>query len=152
MDNLKKNIIDSAKDRFSKIPIIVQIDKFNVNLGWLEVHYVDAEEHSLNDFILSSLRHVEFWKYEKNDQLEFENDISFGQYKIISAEEANKKLQLLNNMFSVDLANSKRELIPRKLSETNQPKTILIYDECNNTSIVLVSETQYKIIYFGHSE
>ena len=145
-------MIALAKNHFHQIPKRFELVEFNVKIGWLELHFVEANKCSLNDFILSSLRHVEFWKYEKDDKAEFENDIQLGKYLTVNVDETNEKLKLLNNMFSIDLKNSNREQIPKRLDEREQIKSILIYDEWNNTSLVFTSKNQYKSIYFGHSE
>lgn len=152
MKNLKNDIIALAKDKFHQIPKRFEVVEFNVKIGWLELHFVEANKCSLNDFILSSLRHVEFWKYEKDDKMEFENDIQLGKYRTLKVDETNEKLQLLNNMFSIDLKKLNREQIPNKLDGKEEVKSILIYDEWNNTSLVFASKNQYKSIYFGHSE
>lgn len=154
MKELTKNIIiNTAKNRFHEIQKIVQIVEFEVKVGWLEVHYCNSTNHSLHEFIVSSLKHVKFWEYSKDDQAEFENDILNGKYIFLNNDEAAHKFQLLKNMFSNELAYISNDLIPKDLNNFEQFKNIVLnYDEWNNTCITLVSSTQFKNIFFGHSE
>jgi hypothetical protein len=154
MKRLTKDIIiNTAQNRFHEIQKIVEIVEFEVKIGWLEVHYCSAINHSLHEFIISSLRHVKFWEYQKSDQAEFENDLLNGQYVFLNNDEAVHKFQLLKNMFSKELANISNDLIPKDLTNFDQFKDIVLnYDEWNNTCITLVSNTQFKNIFFGHSE
>ena len=117
------------------------------------MHTAQKNSCSLTDFIVSSLRFVKFWEYRNSDKVDFEFDLQTGIYVEINGNEAFHKMEFMRGLCSKALKEIPNSLIPIDFqSLTELEMIILINDEWNNRSLVLVSDTEYKIVYFGTSE